>query len=180
MTKVVISCMDYRLTEEVMKKMGKGVLVIRNAGANVNGVKDALKKLNPEEVLFMPHTNCLAMSLVKSVISGEKTVDRDVEESLVSQFKGKDVNDLDRVNAHVGEELLRKLLPNAKVTTELIDVSKIKWPERKAVYYLLKSESNYDKDMIGGYMLQAPSKEDLKADIKIAESLGLKQQKSEF
>ncbi|BBG23727.1 carbonic anhydrase [Sulfuracidifex tepidarius] len=178
--KVVLSCMDYRLTEEVMKKMGEGVMVIRNAGANVNAVKETLRKLSPEEVIFMPHTDCAAMKLVKGVLTGEKTVDKEVEEKLVSQFKGKDVNDLDKVNAMLGEKLLKEILPNAKVTTELIDVGKIKWPERKAVYYLLKSSSKYENDMIGGYMLQAPSKEDLNADVKIADSLGLKLQKSEF
>ena len=178
--KVVLSCMDYRLTEEIMKKMGEGVLVIRNAGANVNAVKEALKMLKPEEVIFMPHTDCAAMKLVKSVITGEKNVDIEVEEKLVSQFKGKDVKDLDRINAQVGEKLIKEVLPNAKVTTELVDVSKIKWPERKTVYFLLKSQSEYEKDMVGGYILQAPSKEDLSADVKIAESLGLKLQKSEF
>ncbi len=177
--KVVLSCMDYRLTEEVMKEIGDNVLVIRNAGANVNAVKETLKKLNPEEVIFMPHTDCAAMKLVKRVLSGEK-VDSEVEDKLVSQFKGKDAEDLDRVNAELGEKLLKEVLPNAKVITNLVDVGRIKWPERKAVYYILKSSSSYDEDMLGGYILQAPSRDDLSADVKIAESLGLKLQKSEL
>lgn len=75
---------------------------------------------------------------------------------------------------------MKEILPNAKIKTELIDVAKIKIPERKLVYYLLKPESRYDKNVIGAYVIQGPKKEMFTADLKIAEQLDLRQASSEL
>ncbi|MCQ4385038.1 MAG: hypothetical protein NO115_03550 [Sulfolobales archaeon] len=72
------------------------------------------------------------------------------------------------------------MFPKAKVTTQLIDVTKIKIPERKPKYYLLKPQSRYSGDVIGAYVIQAPDRSHVTADIKIAESLNLKLEKSEI
>jgi hypothetical protein len=175
--------MDYRLSEEIEKRAEKDTLILRNAGANVNGLKDVLKEIKADEVVFMPHTDCAALKLVYSAIREGKSVDPEIEKTLVSQFRGKEfqtLQDLERLNAKLGEEALKRIFPNAKITTELIDVTKIKIPERKPVVYLLKPESRYNKEIIGAYVIQAPKREAVSADLKIAESLGLKLEKSEL
>lgn len=182
MTRLIISCMDYRLSQEIMNRVqSKDDIVIRNAGANVYELKDKLKGIKVDEVVFLPHTDCAALKLVYSVIKEGKEVDKEIEEKLVSQFRGKNftsLQELERLNAKVGEEILKEIFP--KVVTELIDVSKIRPPQRKPKYYLLKPHTRYDDEIIGAYVIQAFSKEDVTADIKIAEGLGLKLERSEL
>lgn len=161
--------MDYRLSQEVMNRVkSENDIVIRNVGAN------KLKGINVDEVIFLPHTDCAAMKLVNSAIKDGKDVDKEIEEKLVSQFRGKVFSSLQEL------EKLKEIFPNAKITTELIDVNKIKIPQKKTKYYLLKPQTRYNEEIIGSYVIQAFSKEDVTADIKIAESLGLKLEKSEL
>ena len=182
--RLIISCMDYRLSEEVMKRVKEeGDLIIRNAGANIYELKDTLKNLNVDEVIFLPHTDCAAMKLVNSTIKDGKEVDKEIEEKLVSQFRDKNFNslqELEKLNAEIGEKILKEIFPNARIITELIDVNKIKIPQKKTRYYLLKPQTRYDGEIIGSYVIQSFSKGDVTADIKIAESLGLKLEKSEL
>ncbi|BDC17268.1 carbonic anhydrase [Acidianus sp. HS-5] len=176
--------MDYRLSEEVMKSVKEeGDLIIRNAGANVYELKDTLKELKLDEVVFLPHTDCAAMKLVNSTIKDGKEVDEEIEEKLVSQFRNinfSSLQELEKSNAEIGEKILKEIFPNAKITTELIDVNKIRIPQKKTKYYLLKPQTRYNDNIIGSYVIQSFKKEDVTADIKIAESLGLKLEKSEF
>lgn len=183
--RLIISCMDYRLSEEVMKRIkedGK-TLIIRNAGANLYSIKDVISGLNVDEVVFLPHTDCAAMKLVYSTIKEGKEVDKEVEEKLVSQFRNftfSSLQELEKLNAVTGEKTLKEILPSAKITTELIDVNKIRIPQKKTRYYLLKPCTLYNEEIIGSYVIQAFSKDNVSADIKIAESLGLKLEKSEL
>jgi len=185
MVRVIVSCMDYRLSEEILKWAGNDALILRNAGANVNGLKEALRSFGDQvdEVIYLPHTDCAALKLVYSAIKEGKRVDPEIEEKLVRQFKDKNfqsLQDLEKINAELGESTLKALFPKAKVTTQLIDVTKIKIPERKPKYYLLKPQSRYSGDVIGAYVIQAPDRSHVTADIKIAESLNLKLEKSEI
>jgi carbonic anhydrase len=185
MVRVIVSCMDYRLSEEILKRAGNDALILRNAGANVNGLKEALRSLGDQvdEVIYLPHTDCAALKLVYSAIKEGKQVDPEIEEKLVRQFRDKNfqsLQDLEKINAELGESTLKAVFPKAKVTTQLIDVTKIKIPERKPKYYLLKPQSRYSGDVIGAYVIQAPDRSHVTADIKIAESLNLKLEKSEI
>ncbi|MCI2414041.1 MAG: carbonic anhydrase [Candidatus Aramenus sp.] len=181
--RVILSCMDYRLTEEIMKRMDQNTIVLRNAGANVNEFKDILKSLNPDEVVYLPHTDCAAMKLVLSSVKQGEEVTPKIESSLVSQFRGRQFNDLkelEELNHKLGLEAVKQVVPKAKVISELIDVNKLKWPERKPVVYLLKSTSKYTNDMIGGYVIQSMNKTSVEADLEIASKLNLKVVKDEF
>ncbi|MUM65880.1 carbonic anhydrase [Acidianus infernus] len=185
MVRLIISCMDYRLSQEVMNRVkSENDIIIRNAGANIYELKGRLKGINVGEVIFLPHTDCAAMKLVNSAIKDGKEVDKEIEDMLVSQFRGKEfssLQELEKLNAEIGEKMLKEIFPNAKITTELIDVNKIiKIPQKKTRYYLLKPQTRYNEEIIGSYIIQAFSKEDVTADIKIAESLGLKLEKSEL
>lgn len=180
---VVISCMDYRLTQEVINKSKKDSLIIRNAGANVFEIKEILKKLNPKEVVYLPHSDCAAMKLTYSVIKNHEGVTQLINDKLISVFKDKNfssLKELEEINAKVNEDLLKEILPKAKITTELVDVNKIKWPERKARFYVLKSNTKYDEEMIGSYIIQSPELEVILADLEIANKLGLRIENNEF
>jgi carbonic anhydrase len=176
--------MDYRLTEEVIKRaQEENSLIIRNAGANVFEIRDTLKKLNPEKIIYLPHTDCAAMKLTYSVLKNGEKVTPLVSKNLISVFKDRNFNstkELEEINAKVNEEMIREILPNAKIIKELVDVSKIKWPERKAKVYVLKADKKYDNNIIGYYIIQAITKEDILADLEIADKLGLKIEKSDF
>ncbi len=181
--RVILSCMDYRLTEEIMKRMDQNTIVLRNAGANVNEFKDILKSLNPDEVVYLPHTDCAAMKLVFSSVKQGEQVSPKIESSLVSQFRGRNFNDLkelEELNHRLGLEIIKQVVPKAKVTSELIDVSKIKWPERKAEVYVLKSTTKYANDAIGRYVIQSMNRQSIEADLEIANKLNLKVVKDEL
>jgi len=73
------------------------------------------------------------MKLVFNVIKKGEKVDKEIEEKLISQFRDKKfetLEELERLNASINEEMLKQITP--KVTTRLIDVSKIKWPNKIA------------------------------------------------
>ncbi|ACB39316.1 carbonic anhydrase [Pyrobaculum neutrophilum] len=174
--RLVITCMDYRLSEEVLRRVGPGDLVVRTAGANVRGVARSLAGLPVQEVLYLPHTDCAALKLVYSALSQGQPADPLVEEALVSQYRGRrpaDLEELERLHVETQVAILRTLFPHARITVETIDVSKIRWPPRKPVYHLLKPQSRYTQDMIGAYIIQAFRREDVQPDIKVAQTLGL-------
>lgn len=181
--RLVISCMDYRLSEEIAKRAREGDLILRTAGANVNGLRRYLSGLDVEEVLYLPHTDCAALKLVYSAIKEGRPVDPAVEEALVSLYRGREfstMEELERIHVELQTSILKSLFPRAKVSVEIIDVSKVKPLQRKPVYHLLKPSSRYDQEALGAYIIQAPKREDVEADIKIAESLGLRPGRSEI
>ena len=175
MVKVIISCMDYRLTEEIQKEASPDTLIFRNAGANVKEFIERLKEIKPDEIIYLPHTDCAAMKLVFNVIKKGEKVDKEIEEKLISQFRDKKfetLEELERLNASINEELLKQI--TTKVTTRLIDVNKIKWPNKMPKVYFLKPDQRAKE--IGSYILQSTSIQDVSADIKIARDiLGFKE-----
>lgn len=175
MVKIIVSCMDYRLTEEIQRRATQDTLIFRNAGANVKEFIKRLKEIKPEEILYLPHTDCAAMKLVYNVVKQGDKVKDEVERNLISQFRGKYFNtlqDLERLNAIINEQLLKQITPNVK--TELIDVSKLKWPNKITKVYFYPPNQHVKE--IGAYILQSISVEDVKADIIIAkENLGFKE-----
>lgn len=117
--------MDYRLTEEIHKRANEDTLIFRNAGANVKEFLERLKEIKPDEIIYLPHTDCAAMKLVYNVIKQCDKVNQEVDEKLISQFKDKkfeSLEELERLNAKINEEMLKQITPNIK--TELIDVKR--------------------------------------------------------
>ncbi|BFH73754.1 hypothetical protein SJAV_16980 [Sulfurisphaera javensis] len=175
MVKVIISCMDYRLTEEIHKRANEDTLIFRNAGANVKEFLERLKEIKPDEIIYLPHTDCAAMKLVYNVIKQCDKVNQEVDEKLISQFKDKkfeSLEELERLNAKINEEMLKQITPNIK--TELIDVKKIQWPNKIAKVYFYPPNARPKE--IGAYILQSNSINDVNADIYIAkEKLGFKE-----
>ena len=168
--------MDYRLTEEILKRADKDTLIFRNAGANVKEFIERLKEIKPDEVIYLPHTDCAAMKLVFNVIKKGEKVSDIVKEKLVSTFydqKFETLEELEVLNAKLNEEMLKKEVTQ-NVKTELIDVKKIQWPQKKAEVYFYPVTSR-PTDKIGAYILQSVSIEDVKADIDVARNnLGFK------
>ena len=177
--RIIISCMDYRLTEEVMKEVKDGTLVFRNAGANVAGLEKELRELKDvEEVIYMPHNDCAAMKLTLAVLQGKDTLDRREYEHLVKQFEGKrfdNLAELEKENALQGVKKLMEIFPNARITLRFIDVNKIKWPEKKAKVCITTPDKKLSNEVVGMYVLSAMKKETVEPDLKIAqEKLNLK------
>jgi carbonic anhydrase len=168
--------MDYRLTEEIQKRADNSTLIFRNAGANVKEFIYRLREIKPDEIIYLPHTDCAAMRLVFNVIKHGDTVNEEVENKLVEQFRKAKFETLEelerRINISVNEEMLKRI--TNRIKTELIDVSKLKWPNRIAkVYFYLPSARVKE---VGAYILQSFSIVDVSADIYIAkEKLGLKE-----
>ncbi|AWR97480.1 carbonic anhydrase [Acidianus sulfidivorans JP7] len=184
MKKLIISCMDYRLSEEILKRADNNTLIIRNAGANVFELKDKLRNMKDiGEVIFLPHTDCAAMKLVNSILKEGKNVDNEITEKLVKPFENASFNnlqELEKLNLELQYNILKDIFPNAKIEAELIDINKLNIPKRNPIYYLLKPESRYSKEMIGSYIIQSFDKESVSADLKIADILNLKMAKSEL
>jgi len=175
MVKVLISCMDYRLTEEIQKEADSNTLIFRNAGANVKEFIERLKEIKPDEIVYLPHTDCAAMKLVFNVVKKGDKVSNEVKENLVSQFTGKkfdSLEELERLNASLNEEMLKQITPNVK--TRLVDVNQLKWPNKMAKVYFYQPDQRAKE--IGAYILQSTSIKDVHADILIAtQNLGFKE-----
>ena len=178
--RVVISCMDYRLTEEVMREVKEGTLVFRNAGANVAGLEGELRLLRDvDEVIYMPHSDCAAMKLVLAVLQGRDRLEKREYDHLVKQFEGRNygsLEELERENALQGLRRLMEIFPNARITLRFIDVSRIRWPERKAKVCITTPDRKLPNDVVGMYVLSAMSRETIEPDLKIAqEKLNLRE-----
>ncbi|BCU70844.1 carbonic anhydrase [Stygiolobus caldivivus] len=176
MKRVIISCMDYRLTEEVLKRADKDTVIFRNAGANVKEFLSRLKEIKPDEVVYLPHTDCAAMKLVYNVVKKGDAVSENVKDKLISVFSGQKfetLEELERLNAKLNEEMLKREV-TSNVKTELVDVSKLQWPQKRAEVYFYPISAR-PTDKVGAYILQSSSIEDVSADIEIAkDKLGFK------
>lgn len=63
--RIVISCMDRRLNGYLDQLNDGDIIFIRNAGANVNSLRETLKYIrDAEEILVLQHTDCGAMGVV--------------------------------------------------------------------------------------------------------------------
>ncbi|WP_052349428.1 carbonic anhydrase [Candidatus Acidianus copahuensis] len=182
--KLVISCMDYRLTQTIRERSEKeDAYVFRNAGANVNGLRKALSQIDAEEVIFMPHNDCAAMKLVYRVIKEGIKVEDEIMKSLIDQFnsiKFSTTNELEKENVKIQAKILSEIFPKSKITIEFIDVNSLKWPERKPEVQLLRYNTKYEEEINGTYIIQSNSKESVIPDIQIANLLGLKIIKDEL
>jgi len=95
--RIVITCMDRRLSEEVENTYNDGKTVFaRNAGGLPGGLKNTIKRILKEndtikEIVMMPHTDCGAMGAVfKCLMQGEK-FDQEILDGLVKYFENKPI-----------------------------------------------------------------------------------------
>jgi hypothetical protein len=131
--KVIISCMDRRLNEYLDGYKGPHDAVLRNAGANVKGLKSSIEKLMAEGYKVFEiaaHTDCGAMKYAKAALEGSIIPSDAEKEFLISQFNGKDPASLERINASVQFDEFKRMLDNKGIsnvmlTSRTIDLDKI-------------------------------------------------------
>lgn len=203
-TQVLVACMDYRLNwpiDAMRHSHEFEGLALRNAGANVSGLRDSLNHiLNSEdirEIVIMTHNNCAAMGIVFGAIKEKKPVDGSIMERLVKPFealKGRfsTIEELERLNTEmqVGEinDMLQKRGDTqVKVTVRFVDVHNLPKDQtvpaevyEKRVIVIKPSIRSY-ADIIGNetsfknYVLQSVFSSEVFTDIKAAASLGISQ-----
>ncbi|MGC8571725.1 MAG: carbonic anhydrase [Candidatus Micrarchaeia archaeon] len=205
MTILIISCMDMRLNNILEKSKGNDsdVIVLRNAGANILGMKSSIRGIlnnkNITEIKLMPHNDCGAMKVVyNSIKNGAKTSD-DINNKLISQFTDKSFNtlqDLEKLNYSIQEQVLKDIAPGAKISVEPIDLSnyhsEIKHDHSLAFTYM--SKGNYNElcsksklELNNTYFIHLNNIEEAVPDIEIGiKNIGIKnlffiaQDKSEY
>lgn len=190
--RLVISCMDRRISEYLDSRYNDGSTVfLRNAGANISTLSKSIESiLNAESiksVIIAPHTDCGAMGLVQTVLSGKAKVSENVEKGLVSRFRNASYSnrgELERiVNPAMQENEMRRLVrsPSIGTSTELIDLSTLQIPTdggRHLLTFTKPSPSRYssliarydnpDIGMFNSYFIQAFAAKEVSADIEIA------------
>ncbi len=190
--RLVISCMDRRLSGYLDSKYNDGkTLFLRNAGANVktlgNSILSILKSNGITKVVIAPHTDCGAMGYVEKVLTGAATPSPQLDEALVSQFKGSQHENRDELERDVNPMTQRVEFDDAagdsadgiEVSTDLIEISKLEIPAHEgehiltitrpsAIPYgdLLKRYSGVG--MFDSYFVQSGSVSDVSPDIELA------------
>ncbi len=190
--KLVISCMDRRLNSYLDTYVDNDTVILRNAGANVNGLKSTIRRLindnNVSEIRLVAHTDCGAMNVVNSVLSGKITVSDSVYNSLVSQFADKKFSsraELEQLNEKLQVELLHSMAGEIKITSELYDLNRNPVPESKGEHmlaYTRPNEYRYDEltseikgEMNGTYFVHSLTLDEAKPDLEIAtKNLGIR------
>ncbi|MDE1852038.1 MAG: hypothetical protein KGH69_05140 [Candidatus Micrarchaeota archaeon] len=190
--RIVISCMDRRLSEYLDSKYNDGRTVfLRNAGANIGTLSKSIEGIigsgGISSVVIAPHTDCGAMGLVSSALSGSAKVSESIERNLVARFRKisySDRNELERiVNPALQERGLSNLVkrPDIGTAVELIDLSRMQIPKDDGKHLLTFTKpsptryssfiSKYGNSGIGmfnSYFIQASAARDVSADIEIA------------
>jgi hypothetical protein len=183
---IIISCMDRRLHGKLDAFNDGETFFLRNAGANVFGLKETLRQLvnsnNISAIKVMPHTDCGAMKLVSSVIKDGAKVDAEIDKMLVEQFKHMKFSsrdELERANLEIQLKHLKDMFPGINVAGDLIDIKDIedKAKGHSHVLYIAKPSTKPYSEIIeenpfNTYVVQALSREELYPDIKIAVMLG--------
>ncbi|MGC8687615.1 MAG: carbonic anhydrase [Candidatus Micrarchaeia archaeon] len=131
MTVLTISCMDMRLNGTIEDSNVAGGLVLRNAGANISGMKGSIRGIldseNITEIKLMPHNDCGAMKVVYGALKKGMGVSSEVKDALVSQFSAEHfetLDELEKINYAKQERAIKEMAPGVKVSVEPIDLSK--------------------------------------------------------
>jgi hypothetical protein len=184
--------MDRRLNEELDNEAGESTVFLRNAGANVRGVAESIKRLvndrTVDKVVVRTHTDCGAMKFVKAALAKETKPSSENYKRLVRQFEGMLTDDLDNTNTDVQLSAIRDLAVDedldVSVDASIIDLSKLNLHTgskhvlaivlgRQAVAY---AEASRQLGVLEDdtYFIQALSFDEVLPDIDIAVSaLGL-------
>ncbi len=188
--RLVISCMDRRLSEYLDSTYNDGrTLFLRNAGANVNTLKGSIAKIltsaKIEKVVIAPHTDCGAMGFVDKVLSGAATPSAQLDDNLISQFKGDKYEGRDDLERNVNPEIQRinfealEADMEIEMAIDLIDISKLQIPARGGEHVLTitrPSSIPYREllkrytgvGMFDSYFIQSDSASDVSPDIELA------------
>lgn len=150
--RVLITCMDTRLSEEAEKNYNDGKTIFaRNAGGLPGGLKNTVKRILEEnsgikEVLIMPHTDCGAMGAVfRCLMQGEK-FDQEILDGLVKYFENKpiltredlesteNVNECMREMVKIKNGVSKYKKKSIKISVELIEL--------QTPHYIVGEEKN--------------------------------------
>lgn len=138
---VIIACMDPRLNERLNEWSGRDdVLILRNAGANVNGLKRSLQSvidsgIKIKTIISMQHNDCAANKFTKSVINKERPEPSEtLMDSLVAQFTDDNLENMDGINHDKQIGNLHGLFDNLHVPVkDGYAIVQIPTPEHSAV-----------------------------------------------
>lgn len=189
--RIVISCMDRRLSKYLEDKYNDGeTLFIRNAGASLHTLINTVKQLaitSPiKKIVIAPHTDCGAMGLVFNTIHGTTVPSPEVEKALVSRYRGQKFNDrkeLENINVDLQRSVLAAFAQTigAEVETDLVEMSKLDIPQHEGEHILTltkPSATRYSQmisrfrdgkiGMFDSYFIQARGVRDVLPDIEIA------------
>lgn len=190
--RMVISCMDRRLSDYLDSKYNNGsTIFLRNAGANVhtlsNSVRQILSDNKITKIIIAPHTDCGAMGLVHKALNGEVNPSGQISQDLVQQFKMAASSTRDEIERKVNPEIqkasIEKIakLSNPKISVELIDLSKLNIPKHEGEHILtitppssvsysqlIKKYKDGKVGMFDSYFIQASETKDVYPDVEIA------------
>lgn len=186
--KIVISCMDRRLHDEVDREAGS--IRVRNAGGNLAPISDSLadliRKEHVTQVSVLVHTDCSAMGSVDLAVRGGQEYSKPIEKALVRQFrtrfwKGRD--ELERsINRNLQEAALQKITRqygDVKSSVGIIETGMIQVPEidhsKLALLIINPSEASTAEiisktglEKFGTYVVQVPRFGDALPDVELA------------
>lgn len=189
MNKLIVSCMDRRLNNELDREADDDTVFLRNAGANIAGMVDSIKRYVKESgidsVTIRTHTDCGAMKFVKAALAKELKPSAENYSRLVRQFEGSDVGNLDDANTDVQLSAMYNLAVeddlDVGVDGSMIDLSKLQLNAdgRHVLSVILGKQKVRYADVseqmgVGpndSYFLQAPAFDELLPDIDIAVSV---------
>ena len=117
-------------------------IIIRNAGANVNPVigeiKDIMQDKDIRKIVVAAHTDCEAMKKVYNVINKSDSAIEDLEQNLISLFRGmkfKDINELEKLNLEMQVDKLKNEFPDLEIIGKMINTSEIKGDKDTLRFY---------------------------------------------
>jgi len=186
MKRIVLACMDCRMNGILEEDYGDDdTVIVRNAGANVAGLKGTLRELvksnGVEEIRIIPHTDCGAMkAVVLRLKDNDSRIDDSTFDTLVGQFellyKEGEIENNEDVE-EFSPEIQRKSAAGMckRVTSELVELEE-GVPKGKHVLLVLGPSKVSDyvrvfkavkEDPHHCYMIQA-RQEDVINDIKLA------------
>ncbi|MGC8648570.1 MAG: carbonic anhydrase [Candidatus Micrarchaeia archaeon] len=188
--KLVISCMDRRLNKILDKENDGNTIMLRNAGANANGLYGSIKRAIENDVStikLMAHSDCGAMKVVYNSIKEGAEASEEIDSTLISQFEGKQFstrNELESLNEALQTEELEKISNGVEIEKSFVDLSKYTFnePKEHVAAFVHPSSEKYEeickKAGLGvddTYFIQAESIEEVYADLEIAiTKLGIK------
>jgi carbonic anhydrase len=182
--RIVIGCMDRKMNLKPLDDSYNDgrTLFLRNAGCNVNGLRDNILEIidnrdnEIKSIVALPHQNCKAMLVVKRALDGEKVSD-EIMAGLVRFYTQVRTNtDIDKENYNIQKAALEEIVKGSGIKTEVRfimeeEMSDVSRSGANEVLFLKPSSRKYSSfigDPNATYVLQARSIEDVRHDIEIA------------
>jgi len=176
--------MDRRLNNIIDKNNDGNTVMLRNAGANVNGLSRSITFLlnnnDIKTIKLIPHTDCGAMKVVYNALKGKIKPSSSIYESLVKQFEGKEfstIEELEMINEGLQYENLAKIARGISIEKQFIDLHKYSFDDtgEHIAVFTYSSTKKYEEmcksagiEMNSAYFIEANSIEEGSSDIEIA------------